>query len=610
MTTRAQNASGPAAAPRGALAAAAVAIAALVLALLPVSATETATAAAGPGRPARVGDIVPGTYIVMLTRDANITKVMKRNFIPPRAVKTTYGNGFLGFTARMPAAVATKLAEDPRVQSVEPDRWLHVTGTQSGAPWGLDRTDERDLPLSGTYEYGTTGTGVAAYVLDTGVRSSHVDLSGRVARGFDATGWGSTSDCNGHGTHVAGTIAGSTYGTAKAATIVPVRVMYCDGSGTASEILAGIEWVNEHHQPGAPAVANMSLASDQIIGAIDTAIRAGIAEGITYVIAAGNANVDACYVSPGNVPEALTVGASDSRDVRAPFSNYGPCLDLFAPGSGIASTGHLSDYAEATMSGTSMAAPHVAGAAARYLQSNPGAAPAEVALTLTQTATPAVTSAGPGSPSSLLYAAPPSTTASWKAAPAPPSSLSLYASASSLRYGERLALQGRMTSSGDVVPYESVYVQRRRLGTTKWRRIATERTDANGRIAHTSTPSFGAYYRLRYVDDTYQNSTSSASRVRVAVRVSATLSSSSVSRGGVAKISGAVRPNHPGKTVYLQRYRDGAWRSIKSKSLDADSRYVFSLSTSSRGKFRYRVVRPGDTDHLKGFSPSRTLTVG
>jgi subtilisin family serine protease len=274
----------------------------------------------------------------------------------------------------------------PGILSVERDATVRASAEQPGATWGLDRTDQRNLPLDSTYRYTSTGAGVDAYVIDTGIRLDHADFAGRISpAGFSAFS-GGPNDCNGHGTHVAGTVGGTTYGVAKAVTLIPVRVLDCNGSGATSGVIAGVEWAISHHQAGDAAVANLSLGGGAS-AALDTAIRNLSADGVTVAVAAGNETADACGSSPARVAEAITVAASDRNDAMASFSNGGTCVDLFAPGVNITSAWHTGPTATSTISGTSMAAPHVAGAAARYLQANPSATPAQVQSALNGSAT-------------------------------------------------------------------------------------------------------------------------------------------------------------------------------------------------------------------------------
>ena len=295
-------------------------------------------------------------------------------------VDHVYTAALTGFAVTVPTALADRLATLPGVASVEPDAPVHLA--QTGATWGLDRIDQRARQLNGNYVYTATGSGVTAYVIDTGIAFGHADLGARAVSGYDAVDGGSADDCNGHGTHVSGTIGGTTYGVAKGVALVGVRVLDCAGSGTNAGVIAGIDWVTADHAAGAPAVANMSLGGGAST-ALDQAVQRSIADGVTYAVAAGNGNSagvpqNACNSSPARVAGALTVGASDRNDAPASFSNYGSCVDLFAPGVGITSDWYTATTATNTISGTSMATPHVAGVAALYLQTHPTASPAAV----------------------------------------------------------------------------------------------------------------------------------------------------------------------------------------------------------------------------------------
>ena len=318
---------------------------------------------------------------------------------------------------------ATALAGTAGVEAVEPDAVISALETQPNAPWGLDRTDQRNLPLSGTYSPPSAASGVTVYVVDSGV-SANVEFGGRVAAGWTSLADGrGTLDCHGHGTHIAGTIAGTTYGVAKGATIVPVRILGCDGKGTLSDRLAGIDWITAHHGPGAPAVANLSLGGVSS-PTLDTALQRMIQDGVTTVVAAGNDSVDACSVSPARVPQAITVAASDSQDRQATFTNVGACVDLYAPGVLVLSAGHASPTATALKSGTSTATPHVSGAAALLLAENPAASPGQVADALIARSTGNVVSGvSAGTPNRLLFVQPAGGASPAAPAASPPSGI-------------------------------------------------------------------------------------------------------------------------------------------------------------------------------------------
>ncbi|MEW2811518.1 S8 family peptidase [Streptomyces massasporeus] len=349
---------------------------------------------------------IKGSYLVTLKKSAGLkaSSAAGKGLVKEYggSVDKTFGKALNGFSATLSAAEARQLAADPAVASVEQNQRVTLAATQTNAPWGLDRVDQASLPLSGTYTYpDSAGSGVTVYVIDTGVRITHQQISGRAAHGYDAVdGDNNASDGNGHGTHVATTIAGTTYGVAKKAKIVGVRVLNNSGSGTTAGVIAGIDWVTQNHS--GPSVANMSLGGGAS-ATLDTAVRNSIASGVTYAVAAGNSSTTASSSSPARVAEAITVGATTSTDAKASYSNYGSALDIFAPGSSITAGWHTSDTATNTISGTSMATPHVAGAAAVYLAGHTSSTPAQVATALVNGAvTGKVTSAGSGSPNRLL----------------------------------------------------------------------------------------------------------------------------------------------------------------------------------------------------------------
>ena len=386
--------------------------AAIALALLVASSAQ-----AGEFRQA--SNPVAGQYIVVLKPQA--ASIAGENRLTARAsqigariaaeyraeITQTYDHVLRGFAVKADDAALAKLLADPRVEYVEEDGYVSATATQAGATWGLDRVDQRNLPLNTTYVYNRTGAGVHAYIIDTGMLTTHTQFAGRVGNGAYAINDGrGVTDCNGHGTHVAGTVGGATWGVAKSVILHPVRVLDCTGSGAWSGVIAGMNWVAANRIR--PAVANMSLG-----GGLNTSVNAAVQTmanaGVTVVVAAGNDNANACNYSPASAAAAITVGATASNDARSIWtggqaSNYGACLNIFAPGTAIRSAWYTSTTATNTISGTSMASPHVAGAAALYLQTHPTAAWNTVLNALVTTGTPnKVTGAGTGSPKRLLY---------------------------------------------------------------------------------------------------------------------------------------------------------------------------------------------------------------
>ncbi|MGV9690035.1 S8 family peptidase [Streptomyces sp. NPDC003444] len=358
---------------------------------------------------------VKGSYIVTFKDSVARTdipavaeKLSKRH---AGRVSHTYTAALRGFSVKMSEEKAKELAADPSVARVEADGVAYALGTQPNPPsWGLDRVDQRNLPLDKGYTYATDASNVTAYIVDSGIRMSHRDFGGRAVSGYDFINNDSdASDCHGHGTHVAGTVGGSSYGVAKGVKLVSVRVLNCEGkSGTTWDpVLAGIDWVTRNAKK--PAVVNMSVGGGRA-QAINDAVNNSIASGITWVVAAGNDNADSCSYSPSSTPAAITVGATNSGDARATgwkdgqASNYGSCLDVFAPGDKVISTSIASDTASQSMNGTSMASPHVAGAAALLLAANPTWTPAQVRDKLVADATPnKITDARTGSPNRLLF---------------------------------------------------------------------------------------------------------------------------------------------------------------------------------------------------------------
>lgn len=384
-----------------------------MIAAAAVSVPAAASAQTDMVRPAG-GDVIAGSYVVVFKPQTGVTATAAG------ALTARYGgtatavwqHALHGFALRGSAETAAKIAGDPRVAYVQQDEVIAVATTQSPSPsWGLDRIDQRDHPLDNSYTYSTTASTVHAYVIDTGIRTTHVDFGGRAVFAANFTGDGVNTDCNGHGTHVAGTLGGTTFGVAKGVRLVAVKVLNCAGSGSVSGVISGVNWVAQHAVR--PAVANISL-SGNASQPLDDAVTGAINTGVTFTVAAGNNNGNACLYSPARAAEALTVsattnGASSARSavITDPLlvpANFGTCVVVFAPGGKIPSDSSTSDTATTTMSGTSMAAPHVAGAAALFLSAHPDATPTGVTNAIIAAATPnAVANAGSGSPNRLLF---------------------------------------------------------------------------------------------------------------------------------------------------------------------------------------------------------------
>lgn len=384
-------------------------IAALAPALLYPSFSHAQDATGPQARPFASSQPIPGRYIVLFRSGVADPAAQAAQLVASHGgqLHHSYTGAIKGFAASLPAAALQGVRNNPNVEIIEQDQTValrQASSPQQQATWGLDRIDQADLPLDTQYRFSQTAAGVHAFIVDTGIRADHVEFAGRTLGGYSAIADGNgTNDCNGHGTHVAGTVGGTTWGVAKGVSLTPVRVLDCSGSGSWSGVIAGIDFVANSTRR--PAVANLSLGGGAS-ATVDAAVAGAVAKGVVMVVAAGNSNADACTASPAREPTAITVGASTSIDYRASFSNWGTCVDIFAPGGGITSAWNTSSSASNTLSGTSMASPHVAGAAALALAANPGASPAAIASAIVSGATAnrlVSASLGKGSPNLLVY---------------------------------------------------------------------------------------------------------------------------------------------------------------------------------------------------------------
>ena len=479
-------------------------------------------------RPARRA--VPDAYVVRLAEGVTPDEVLDDLPGSPRAQRV-FRSAVNGFAIDLPPGLARRLAEDERVIAVEQDLLYESQSTQTRPPWGLDRLDQRRRPLDDSYTYRNRGRGVKVYVVDSGVSARHRDFGDRVRGGFDALGQGTTRDCLGHGTHVASTAVGRRWGVAKAARVVPVRVG-C-GNLRLRDILAGLDFVARNHRARRPAVANLSLGGPGS-STFDAAVRRVINDGVTVVAAAGNEGFNACYSSPARVGGVITVGAINRYDAIPLWSNFGSCIDVFAPGVEVRAARAGTRSRSVVMSGTSMATPHVSGVAARYLDARPRATPAMVARAILDRAVPGVRDRYPGDPDRLL-----------QLAGKTPTKLSQSASSSNVVYGRSLTVAGTLRNRITDKPLagRSVVLYHRPVGTTAWRRVGSRTTDSRGRVRLTTIPNRAGDWQLRAVSSPYSRA-SRAGATRVALARASTAVTTDgftwVEEGSTTELSGSL----------------------------------------------------------------------
>lgn len=554
--------------------------------------------------------ILAGRYIVELADGVDAADIA-RDYRHAISVRRRYNAAVTGFAAAMSVETANDLRTDDRVASVEADAELTLSKVQASPTWGLDRIDQRSRPLDDAYVYGSRGSGVAIYVVDTGVYRNHSQFGDRVQRGYDATGSGSTDDCVGHGTHVAGTAAGATFGVAKRAQIVPIRVLNCQGAGTKSQLIAGLDWLVRHHRRGRPAVANLSLggAASRVV---DRAVARVLDDGVTVVAAAGNEGDtwwgNACDYSPARVRRAITVGATNRYDQAPLWSNFGPCLDLFAPGVRILSASPAFRTASATESGTSMAAPLVTGVAARYLSQHPAAGPRRVADVITTQATAGiVTNPGPDTTRRLLHV------------PTPlPTRLSLSVPGREIPKGKRITVAATLRRATDGAPVagKTVRVFTRAANRSRWTHLANRTTNGNGRIALRDLPLRATEYLVRHA----RTATTGASASRVkGVRLNGLVLTKLklrgdppdvVLNGDAVTIRGTLirvwdRAVLTNRRVELQAQSiwETRWRSVASASTNGDG--IVRLQHTPTADITYRL-RHAPTDRTTAATSGTT----
>lgn len=579
---------------------------------------------------------VPNRYIVVLNPTI-VGESLAEPAVETEAVylKSVYGGevdkvfsaAMNGYAAEMTPEQARSLSEDPRVEFVEEDGYVSIASTQTAAPWNLDRIDQRNLPLSTTYDYSQDGSGANVYILDTGINASHVEFGGRASVATDVLADGQNgNDCNGHGTHVAGIVGASTYGVAKGASLYGVRVLPCNGQGQISDLIKGIDWVTANRIN--PAVANISITGAGSSSVLENAIAASVASGVTYTIAAGNSGSDACNYTPARTPSAITVGATGSADDRASWSNFGPCVDVYAPGVGLTSTWIGSNTATKGASGTSMASPMVAGVAALYLSANRNATPAAVQQYIVGSATSGLITALDGTSANLLLYNPAGATPAPTPAPTPvatptpvptptatPTPTPTPTPPAKIIVRKRVQNPNRVTASTTVFPYQAVNLYAQNFSLTENEAFVDPNVAVpGGSLAVTVTEEKLAGWQLLAIE-CFESSAGTPTSQNTFVDVAGRKAFISAEAGETVDCtftSQEIAPSAARATVsgrVLDELGTGV-RGATISLLDATTGRTYYASTDSFGYYQFRNLQTGDFYVLRVAGRVKKYNVG
>ena len=575
----------------------AVTLVAVLCALSGPSAAQPAAAVSGHVMPVSAS----AGYIVTLAPGSSVADVVAHH--PGLAApRRTFSRALRGFASSLTPALVARLRLDPAVDDLEPDRLLSTAAAQGWPAWGLDRIDQPGRRLNATYAYSGRGAGVTAYVVDTGIRR-HREFGTRLKRGFSVSGGSGRTDCAGHGTHVAGIVGGRRYGVAKRVRLVPVRVGRCGTFVRRSELLAGLDFIVRHHRSGTPAIANLSLGGEPS-RATDTAVSRLLADGVTVVAAAGNDGVNACRVSPSRVSGVITVGAVNRRDRAPNWSNHGRCVDVFAPGVEIRSAAASSRTASQAATGTSMAAPHVSGIAARYLARHPGASPSAVHRFIVGSSRAVVRDSGTNTTRAMLYS--------------PGRVPTRLASANgdvAVPWGFRLGVGARLINrvTGAGMPFRKLTLYRRPVGNTTWSRVTSKATGTYGDATMYRSVERAGEYQVRHAgsatSDAARGPSFSVDVLRTHTTLSISVSDRRVQPGERVVITGVLRRTSDGARVANREVEMHWWVGGTSvpENGTTDDRGVVKFTSRPVSTTHYTLFHPRDS--LTEFSESQRLTV-